>query len=65
MIGDVETQGGRHCWLYRPETVFRSTSARGVRGAKWRFIGHVGAGFSREALRELHGKLINRKISIS
>ena len=26
-------------------------------GKEWRFIGHVGAGFSHETLRELHGKL--------
>jgi bifunctional non-homologous end joining protein LigD len=27
-------------------------------GKQWRFIGHVGTGFSHETLKELHGKLI-------
>ena len=30
-------------------------------GKEWRFIGHVGAGFSHETLKELHGKLIKLK----
>jgi bifunctional non-homologous end joining protein LigD len=30
-------------------------------GNAWRFIGHVGAGFSHETLKELHGKLIKLK----
>jgi bifunctional non-homologous end joining protein LigD len=34
-------------------------------GKEWRFVGHVGAGFSHEALRELHGKLIKLKIAKS
>jgi bifunctional non-homologous end joining protein LigD len=31
----------------------------------WRFIGHVGAGFSHETLKELHGKLIKLKVTKS
>jgi bifunctional non-homologous end joining protein LigD len=34
-------------------------------GKEWRFIGHVGTGFSHEALKELHGKLIKLKIAKS
>jgi bifunctional non-homologous end joining protein LigD len=30
-------------------------------GKEWRFIGHVGAGFNHETLKELHGKLIKLK----
>jgi bifunctional non-homologous end joining protein LigD len=30
-------------------------------GKGWRYIGHVGAGFSHESLKELHGKLIKLK----
>jgi bifunctional non-homologous end joining protein LigD len=30
-------------------------------GDNWRYIGHVGAGFSYEVLKELHGKLIKLK----
>ena len=34
-------------------------------GKEWRFIGHVGAGFSHETLKELHGKLIKLKAAKS
>jgi bifunctional non-homologous end joining protein LigD len=34
-------------------------------GKEWRFIGHVGAGFSHETLKELHGKLIKIKTAKS
>jgi bifunctional non-homologous end joining protein LigD len=34
-------------------------------GKDWRFIGHVGAGFSHENLKELHGKLIKLKMTKS
>jgi bifunctional non-homologous end joining protein LigD len=34
-------------------------------GKEWRFIGHVGAGFSHETLKELHGKLIKIKTANS
>jgi len=34
-------------------------------GKEWRFIGHVGAGFSHEILKELHGKLIKWKMAKS
>jgi bifunctional non-homologous end joining protein LigD len=34
-------------------------------GDSWRYIGHVGTGFSREVLEELHGKLINLKTAKS
>jgi bifunctional non-homologous end joining protein LigD len=34
-------------------------------GKEWRFIGHVGAGFSHETLKELHGKLIKLKTAKS
>jgi bifunctional non-homologous end joining protein LigD len=34
-------------------------------GKDWRFIGHVGAGFSHETLKELHGKLIKLKMTKS
>jgi bifunctional non-homologous end joining protein LigD len=30
-------------------------------GNEWRYIGHVGTGFSHDTLKELHGKLIKRK----
>jgi bifunctional non-homologous end joining protein LigD len=31
----------------------------------WRYIGHVGTGFSHETLEELHGKLIKLKAAKS
>jgi bifunctional non-homologous end joining protein LigD len=31
-------------------------------GKEWRYIGHVGTGFSHETLRELHAKLIQLKV---
>jgi bifunctional non-homologous end joining protein LigD len=34
-------------------------------GKGWRYIGHVGTGFSHETLKELHGKLIKLKASKS
>jgi bifunctional non-homologous end joining protein LigD len=34
-------------------------------GKEWQFVGHVGAGFSHETLRELHRKLISLKIAKS
>jgi bifunctional non-homologous end joining protein LigD len=34
-------------------------------GKEWRFVGHVGAGFSHETLRELHRKLIKLKTAKS
>jgi len=34
-------------------------------GKEWRFIGHVGTGFSHETLRQLHGKLIKLKAAQS
>jgi bifunctional non-homologous end joining protein LigD len=34
-------------------------------GKEWRFIGHVGTGFSHETLKELHGKLIKLKTAKS
>jgi bifunctional non-homologous end joining protein LigD len=34
-------------------------------GKEWRFIGHVGAGFSHETLKELHGKMIKLKTAKS
>jgi bifunctional non-homologous end joining protein LigD len=34
-------------------------------GKQWRFIGHVGTGFSHETLKELHGKLIKLKTAKS
>jgi len=34
-------------------------------GREWRFIGHVGAGFSHETLKELHAKLIKLKMAKS
>jgi bifunctional non-homologous end joining protein LigD len=34
-------------------------------GNEWRFIGHVGTGFSHETLKELHGKLIKLKMAKS
>ena len=34
-------------------------------GKEWRFVGHVGAGFSYETLRELHRKLIKLKTAKS
>jgi bifunctional non-homologous end joining protein LigD len=36
-----------------------------AKGKEWRFIGHVGAGFSHETLKELHGKLIKLKAAKS
>ena len=36
-----------------------------AKGKEWRFIGHVGAGFSHETLKELHGKLIKLKTAKS
>ena len=32
---------------------------------EWRFIGHVGTGFSHATLKELHGKLIKLKMAKS
>ena len=32
-------------------------------GKEWRFIGHVGTGFSHDTLKELHGKLIKLKMA--
>jgi len=34
-------------------------------GKEWRFIGHVGTGFSHATLKELHGKLIKLKTAKS
>jgi hypothetical protein len=34
-------------------------------GKGWRYIGHVGTGFNRETLKELHGKLIKLKTAKS
>ena len=34
-------------------------------GDGWRYIGHVGTGFSHEVLEELHGKLIRLKVAKS
>jgi bifunctional non-homologous end joining protein LigD len=34
-------------------------------GKEWRYIGHVGTGFSHQALKELHGKLIKLKTAKS
>ena len=34
-------------------------------GKEWRFVGHVGTGFSHDALEELHDKLIKSKIAKS
>jgi bifunctional non-homologous end joining protein LigD len=34
-------------------------------GKGWRFIGHVGTGFSHASLKELHGKLIKLKTATS
>jgi bifunctional non-homologous end joining protein LigD len=34
-------------------------------GEEWRYIGHVGTGFSHETLKELHGKLIKLKTGTS
>jgi bifunctional non-homologous end joining protein LigD len=34
-------------------------------GGGWRYIGHVGTGFSHETLKELHGKLMKLKIAKS
>ena len=34
-------------------------------GNGWRYIGHVGTGFNRETLEELHGKLIKLKTAKS
>ena len=34
-------------------------------GKKWRYIGHVGTGFSHATLEELHGKLLPLKIASS
>jgi bifunctional non-homologous end joining protein LigD len=34
-------------------------------GKEWRFIGHVGTGFSHDTLKELHGKLIKLKMAKS
>jgi bifunctional non-homologous end joining protein LigD len=34
-------------------------------GKEWRFIGHVGTGFSHATLKELHGKLIKLKTATS
>ena len=34
-------------------------------GESWRYIGHVGTGFSHETLKELHGKLIKLKTAKS
>ena len=34
-------------------------------GKEWRFIGHVGTGFSHATLKELHGKLIKLKMAKS
>ena len=34
-------------------------------GDGWRYIGHVGTGFSHAALEELHGKLMKLKIAKS
>jgi bifunctional non-homologous end joining protein LigD len=34
-------------------------------GREWRFIGHVGAGFSHETLKELHDRLIKLKMTKS
>ena len=32
-------------------------------GKEWRFIGHVGTGFTHETLKELHGKLIKLEMA--
>jgi bifunctional non-homologous end joining protein LigD len=34
-------------------------------GNEWRFVGHVGTGFSHDTLKELHGKLIKLKMAKS
>jgi len=34
-------------------------------GSGWRYVGHVGTGFSHETLKELHGKLVKLKASKS
>jgi bifunctional non-homologous end joining protein LigD len=34
-------------------------------GNSWRYIGHVGTGFSHKTLKELHGKLIKLKATKS
>jgi bifunctional non-homologous end joining protein LigD len=34
-------------------------------GKEWRFVGHVGTGFSHDTLKELHGKLIKLKMAKS
>jgi bifunctional non-homologous end joining protein LigD len=34
-------------------------------GKQWRFVGHVGTGFSHDTLKELHGKLIKLKMAKS
>jgi bifunctional non-homologous end joining protein LigD len=34
-------------------------------GKEWRYIGHVGTGFSHETLKELHSKLIKLKTASS
>jgi bifunctional non-homologous end joining protein LigD len=34
-------------------------------GKTWRFVGHVGTGFSHDTLKELHGKLIKLKMAKS
>jgi len=34
-------------------------------GKEWRFVGHVGTGFSYDTLKELHGKLIKLKMAKS
>ena len=40
-------------------SVFRGARGWGMRDGKaWRYIGHVGAGFSHAALEELHRKLL-------
>jgi bifunctional non-homologous end joining protein LigD len=61
---DIETSGGRHCRVYCAETdtaVFGGLTLALRENKGWRYIGHVGTGFSHETLKELHGKLSKLK----
>jgi bifunctional non-homologous end joining protein LigD len=44
---------------------FRALTLALREGNGWRFIGHVGTGFSREVLEDLHGNLIELKTAKS
>ena len=49
----------------RTRTFFGALTLALREGNGWRYIGHVGTGFSHDVLKELHGKLIKLKTAKS